>query len=528
MALNQMTYHQPNQGGGGAPPAPKPPPRKNPYRDGISKSSQNYDVFEAIRHPNRSLSNRPPIAPSRESLSKQKKLQNQLYEEFKQNNYQLPGGHFNLIGKVLKMLFLAITLPIYLILYRLPKWFFKDFLFGILKRINNYVTAFERKVVDYTKKLFKKIQYPFIRLWEQLKWLAKKNDSPQQALEPHETGFFAFIAMGLWIMIKPLYRSVLWSYRTTKKTIAFIRSLPKRWQDFIQNIQGKIEKVKAVFGKVKKGIRNLTSPAWIKASINNYVKVKEAALQEQHRRMKQWLLKHKKLIQKSFNQRVVEPIQRVKSFSQQLWKKSISYVESYYLPMKAVMLKKTGQVREWGKKVKGLWNFHDKIKAISFLKRIKSLRERMHRRAQIFMAKQHKSYAELRLKLSQPMLQWVDNHKTWIKKIDLYVHPVKRLSKHVSQNLQSWFHHYKQQAKANLVIFRPAIDLAKELSRFVKGGLEFVKDRVGERLEPVLLFCQLSLGYCEMKARIAFAWTNILLQYGMTLVAKTAHDIGWF
>lgn len=147
-------------------PLPKPP-RKNPYREGISRSHQQYDLYEAIRNPNALRNNRPPIQPliQEKPLSKQKILEKQIQEKFEKNNYTVPGPGYLLIGKALKAIFITLILPVYIVLYSIPKWFFTSLIPRILRRVDNFFTAIERRVVGAIKRFFLRLLSPFTTLW---------------------------------------------------------------------------------------------------------------------------------------------------------------------------------------------------------------------------------------------------------------------------------------------------------------------------------------------------------------------------
>jgi hypothetical protein len=542
VAVNQMTHHQSNQGG--QPPAPVKPPRKNPYRDGISKSNQQYDLYEAIRHPNRSKSERPPLASSQfeKPLSKQKLLEKEVYEKFKKNNFRLPGANLKRLGKLFKMLFLLIALPIYMILYRMPRWVFVELLPAGIKKGNKYFTTMERYLVNYFKKCCHLAVYPFTKLWNQLKFLSKRNTAVQQESGHQETGFFAFIAMGIWLMVRPLYRSTVWVYRTSIRTYNalkslyfFLKLLPKRIQDYIQGIKLKVKNIPSLLRLwvVKRGValKNFFSLKPMKAYFSNQLKQKAAyikGLRDSIYKACALRINHGGRVVKNY---VNSQLNRFKKKYEKVQQGASSGLEAIYTPIKTSMMARDAQLRlrvkewrnGWQKRIK-----NHKLKESVFSSYIHRINKQIKERYSNVIAVIQKRASQTMLRLWKPVALWIDKKMVFVKKgKQLFLKCI-----HVGEKGRDYiftsFNSIKTKWFLRLKKYKPVLNLLKKQTAFMNRGLVFVAGKVNEQIRPVRTFLSSSTSKIILDIRITIAWTTVLLRYGMTVLGQTALELGWF
>ena len=194
-----IVFQQPGQGqaGGGMPPPPKPP-RQNPYHDGVASSAQYYDLFEMIRRPNLAKENRPPDPPARspKPLSKQKQIEKEIEQKFKAKRNRPTHQGKSLSASVIRIIFLALVLPPYIILYRLPKFLLVDWILFIARFVDNTLAAIGKAIQNAYKRLKMRIRNSILSFWELIKVTFRKKMA-NQVDDDEPLSFIAFIAAGL-------------------------------------------------------------------------------------------------------------------------------------------------------------------------------------------------------------------------------------------------------------------------------------------------------------------------------------------
>lgn len=90
--------------------------------DSISSSAP-YDLYAVIRNPN---APKPPLKNSMDTLEKietiQSRLEKEAMEKLQGSYLKLPNEKFVVVARVGKFVFIALTLPPYILLYSVPKW----------------------------------------------------------------------------------------------------------------------------------------------------------------------------------------------------------------------------------------------------------------------------------------------------------------------------------------------------------------------------------------------------------------------
>lgn len=536
-----------------APPPPMPkPPRKNPYREGISRSHQQYDLYEAIRNPNAPKNHRPPIQPSNpeKPLSRQKLIEKKIQEKFEKNNYTVPGPGYLLIGKVLKVIFMTATLPVYIVVYAIPKWFFVDLIPSVLKRVDNFFTAIERRITNAIKRFFMRLASPFINAWNMMRNLVmgvispadKKQQGKKQSEEP--TGFFMFIAMGLFMMIKPVLLSIIWSYRTTKKTIAFVRGLPMRLhygiQDGLQKFKDTVKKLKASFKKGLQYIRqafhdklinpirqNLFMPIYnwyrpkadyVKNTVVNFSKAVADTVKRLYNAIKNVIL-HPVVTAQNAYRNAVDGLKDIlyKAYKPiETWflnkvNKIRASIKNKRARMRQAALAGHAAMRDY---LKHLWIstcFYIQAKAAGTIRFIKNLPSSI----KSFMQKrtdQVSGRVKIVLSFIKAPIQIPLTIYKWISRLTLKARE------------------YLEDKILKIVKkLEPIVRIFKELTGFVGSGVKFFTDKIQARLSPIIERWKKRFEAVMERFRIMLAWAHVLLHYGMNLVARTAHNMGrWF
>lgn len=131
-------------------------------RDSIQNYDYQSDLFYTIRHPQRSLADRPP--PIDKTLdrveSAQAKIDQQVKERF------LSKSQWGFIGKIGKFLFLTLMLPPYLIFIEFPRRILCDgvpyvvrLLVKLFKRIGQEGNRFFKKIAGFWNKIAQKFKF---------------------------------------------------------------------------------------------------------------------------------------------------------------------------------------------------------------------------------------------------------------------------------------------------------------------------------------------------------------------------------
>lgn len=536
-----------------APPPPMPkPPRKNPYREGISRSHQQYDLYEAIRNPNAPRNHRPPILPSNpeKPLSRQQLIEKKIQEKFEKNNYTVPGPGYLLIGKVLKVIFMTVTLPVYIVIYAIPKWFFVDLIPSVLKRVDNFFTAIERRIVNAVKRFFMRLASPFINAWNMMRNLVmgvirpadKKQQGKIQSEEP--TGFFMFIAMGLFMMIKPVLISIIWSYRTTQKIIAFVRSLPMRLhygiQDGLQKFKDAVKKLKASFKKGLQNIRQafhdrLTNPIRrnLLMPIYNWYRPKADYVKNAVVNFSKAVAGTAKRLYNAIKNTILHPVETTKNAYRHAIAGLKDIIYKAYKPIETWFLKKVNKIRA----------------------SIKNIRSRMRQAA----LAGHAALSDYLKHLWQTACVYIKSKAAgtvrFIKNLPSHIKSfMQKGTDQVSGRVKILLGFIKAPIQIPLTIYKgisrlaltareyledkilkivkklePIVRIYKELTGFVANGVKFLTDKIQARLSPIIESWKNRFAAIAERFRIMLAWAHVLLRYGMSLVAQTAHNMGrWF
>lgn len=243
-------YGAPAGGHGSSPPPPPKKKRENPYYDGVSTSVQSYDLFEMIRNPYARGETRPPEAPSspipgKKPLSKQKKIEREVQKKFDENTHSSSQkGSFQFIGKLVRIIFLTVVLPPYLMIYKIPKWILFESVPWVERKIADACKRVCKKNVNAVKKAYIRIKTSILEAWQHLK--AKDSDPKNNSKFDEEyLDFLTFILKGiLWLrtlIVQPIKGGWRLMVSVWKKSVQFLNGIPNKMQALADVINRRTE-----------------------------------------------------------------------------------------------------------------------------------------------------------------------------------------------------------------------------------------------------------------------------------------------
>lgn len=523
-----MAEYQLYQSGGGggqqhAPPAPKPP-RQNPYYDGISSSAQHYDLFEMIRRPNLSRDNRPPEPPPRQLLSKQKRLEQEIEKKFRERSQQRDrkgdASGSNVLAGLIRILFFLFVLPPYVILYRLPKFLFVDWVVKLTNAIDSYFAKIRKAIQQAVERKKMQIRNSIVGFWALIKATFRKKMSaaPQDDNEP--MSFLAFIAEGIVgfyrLTIYPLIKISIKSWHLAIRGAKAIREFPMRLHYAIQDTLKRIKKlrerlitkVKNYLYETKEAIANRTIrpiSSWIDRQV-------EALIALYHRAE----VKLKQMV-RAILYAIRHPIQTsrmaaeaIRSTSNKAYRSIEQAIRQWQEAKKQALLAKWERVHSWYEQsiaspVRTRWNTLkskirtriDKLKApfvklaAALKQRLEALRSRIRQRVNHFLEKPK---------------AWINKQKAALKTIYEHANRVyRKIRNRVSQRLE-------KVKKVLAALLEPFVWAGNELWGVLKPFVD-----------PFIRFHQRAQAYAEAlgyRLRLLAAWTVVLTRYGMEQISN--------
>lgn len=525
-----MAEYQLYQSGGGqhAPPAPKQP-RKNPYYDGISSSAQHYDLFEMIRRPNASRDNRPPDPPPRQLISKQKRLEQDIEKRFRMgrrlhDKKSVSSGSSFMAG-LIRILFLVLILPPYILLYRIPKFLFVDWLVKLTNAVDSYFVRIGKAIRQACERKKMQIKNSIIAFWELIKATFRKKMSaaPQDDDEP--MSFLAFIAAGIVglyrITLYPLIRLSVASWKLMKRGAKAVREFPMQLhyavQDTIRRIKNLRDRLATKFKnylfKTKEAIADRTI-----RPVSRWIDRQVYALIALSRRMVGIVKQAVRAILFAFR----HPIQTsrmlaeaIRSKSNQAYKSLEQRITQWQKAKKLALLAKWLRARAWCEQriispILERWNaikakinaWVEKIKApfitfIAALKlRVEAIRSKTKQKVNSYLAKPR---------------AWINKQKAALRAIfEIWKIAYAMIRNRLSQRLEKII-------KVLTALLEPLVWAGKELWNVLKPFAE-----------PFIQFYQSVQSYAEgfaFRVRLLAAWTVVLSRYGMEIVRGTTEKL---
>lgn len=322
MAGAQVYHANPNSAQGAPQPPPPKPPRKNPYRDGQSKATQHYDLFEMIRHPHLAKANRPPDPPpksldSREKASKKKQhLKKRLEAKLEYRQKNAVGGLVTFLAVLTRLFFLVIVYPPYAVAYLIPKWVLTQAIPGVLKRIEQKIQQIFGGIKRSVTNLYRRSIDPVLRLWSNAKARFKGSAEEVVPVPLEEMGFFAFIAHGLFQFyfstVHPLYQAIRLGIYKLRKFIEEVRKLPTTVRQVIvkriEKLQGVLKAIRGLPNKIAKRIAQAFQQS-IALPLKNRLQKIQARCKDAYRRSAKVL----EQLTEGLVQTLLHPIQTVKT-----------------------------------------------------------------------------------------------------------------------------------------------------------------------------------------------------------------------
>jgi hypothetical protein len=529
-----MTHQVPNH-------APKPP-RKNPFRDGYSSCAQKYDVYEMIRHPHAHKNNRPPIANlnSDKRPSKQKKIEKEVQAKFEQDLPGLPWNRFKILGKISKMLFLAIALPFYLLLYGFPKIIFCQWIPFLVKQMQSRLIVFVNRIRTQIKNLFNKLLNPFRLLWKLLKPSSKNNTEEMKlAFDEQGMGFFAFIAMSLWYSLRPIVKGCYGAYILSKKSVRYIRELPGRCHRCIQNFLSKIMAFpKVIRKKIKETVAYYIHQAKQKIQMLVFFPVKNriqnlklriyAAFRRSLDLVKNKIVFFKKATASffSFYSKILSFLKQIHSIFSNGFNKIKKKMKSLGMWMRN---RKNFSLRHLQSNLKPAFNYtistpFTYVKQVQrqigfLLKKSYADVQATSQKFAAFYLDKTKGISLPRQFLSNrlnPVRIQLDNIKKRVAKIYTQIVNLKKVA-------MDYILSCLKLIIANLlIIFKPA----KRVNSFILFHMASYKSKIASFIKPFSQYMKNRKDHFILHVRITIAWAKVLVIYGMYQVSIVTREMG--
>lgn len=521
-----MAEYQKYQTGGGqqAPPAPRPP-RQNPYYDGISSSAQHYDLFEMIRRPNLNRDNRPPDPPPRQLLTKQKRLEQEIEKKFKERRQQPEGSGSNVLAGLIRILFLALILPPYILLYRLPKFLFVDWVVKLTNAIDNYFVRIGKAIKQAYERRKTKIKNSIIAFWELIKATFRKKMSASPSHDDEPLSFLAFIAEGIVglyrITLYPLFRLSVKSWELSKRGAKAVREFPMNLHYAIQDTLKRIKqlhnrlenKVKAYLFETKEAIANMTIrpvSRWIDRQADALIALYNRAMAKLKKMGQAILFAFRHPIQ---TYRMI--VAAIRNKSNQAYKSLEQAIKEWQEAKKKAVLAQWQKVSSWYEQkvaspIRTRWNAF-KARILTWTARIKAPFIRLS-------AALKQRLEALRFYIKQKVNHYLEKPKAWVRKqkdtLRAIYEPFKRAYEKIGVRVS---HRLEKINKFLAALSEPFVWAGTELWNVLKP-----------LTEPFVRFYHSVQSYTEALAfrlRLLAAWTVVLSRYGMELVRGTTEKL---
>lgn len=530
MAGEAYKHSGPQQG----PPMPPPPrpPRKSPYRDGVTKSAQYYDLYEMVRRPTALSTFRPPDPPPYASdpnyrpPTKQQKIEKKIQKKFVKNNYSLPGNKFQTVGKILKIIFLVLVLPPYLLLYGLPKWVFFDIMPRFTKWIELSLIKMGRRISLFCKHALQKILSPFKKLkilWHKIKI---QNQGPRHKSEKKETGFFALVFQSIWTVynstFKPLFSFSAFLYYQMFKCAKAIKNFPRAVNDFIHSRSAAGRQYVFDFClKIKKkvlGLRNTFVERIKKPLCDAYQRRSHAVSSSMS---KAFSITRKKIrsVYHSFKTIVLNPMEAVNRMYERvcyILQHGVEKVRCKTVALRKKIIKKLIGLRTW---------FSEKY--IAPVQRVVSSIKVKCADYKNRVARTYKKWRELLRNMPKrvagklpPLSRYKPQIPTKVRSAvyEASQHP-KRVVKSCMVTLQRYNHavnekgeQCQQKIAERVALFKTKfVTLFSPAKKRIMGAVKAFRHKRHE---------------WALRIRLFTAWTSVITKYGMYHVRETAHELG--
>ncbi|MCE5318235.1 MAG: hypothetical protein LLG04_12855, partial [Parachlamydia sp.] len=496
---------------------------------GISSSTQHYDLFEMIRRPNLNKDNRPPDPPPRELLSKQKKLEKEIEKKFRESRKKDEGSGSNVLAGLIRILFLALILPPYILLYRIPKFLFVDWVVKLANAIDNYFARIGKAIQQAYERQKMKIRNAFVGFWELIKATFRKKMSaaPHDVDEP--MSFLAFVAEGIVglyrITLYPLIRASVTSWQFAKRSAQAIREFPLRLhlaiQDTLKRIQQMrdriLTKAQKYLHKTKEAIANRTI-----RPVSRWIDRQVEALIALHHRV---IAKLKKMVQ-AILFAIRHPIQTslmivegIRTHSNRAYKSFEQAIKQWQESKKQAILAQWQRVRTWYEQniaspVRTRWNaiksqiqaWVDRVTA-PFVKIWVALRK----------------YAEaVRSKITHTVNHYLEKPQAWMNK---QKKALKAIYEPFKKTFMAWYTRIQDRLSQRMEKIKKVLSALSEPFVWASKELWSVLKPL---VDPFIRFYQRTQVYADAlsyRLRLLAAWMVVLTRYGMEMVRGTTEKL---
>lgn len=345
------------------------------------------------------------------------------------------------------------------------------------------------------------------------------------------------------MMIKPFIIAVVWSYKTAKKTIAFIRGLPMRTHYAIQNTLKSLKKNAAKLNSlIKKGmskirqaihdklvapVKNFFMPVinWFKHKIDYITGLVTGFIRAVKDTAKRFIAAVKNAL--------LSPKQTAKRWFQAMVNGIKSLLYKAYNPIKSWIIERAARAKIAKDRFnanmrKGMLEGHKALNSYW-----KNLRESIYNALKSKASGTIKFLKEIPVRINAFLKKGTDKVNGRVKimwalvKAPIQV-PIALYKAIVilSAKVQNYM---KGKISSLVKMLEPIGRVMSEITAFVGQGIKFTGNKIKGRLSPVINWVSKRLEGVVERIRVMLAWSNVLLRYGMFLVAQTANNMGlWF
>ncbi len=529
------TYSNPQQQQQG----PRRPPRKIPYKDGISTSPQQYDLYEMIRRPNLHPSRRAPDAPPYENKREKaklqrKKLEGEVEEKFEHRSVS-KRAIITFLGTLIKVFFLAFILPPYLILYKAPKWIFTDLIPRLCNRIKMALMARYKTIKHRIDRVILKLIAPYIKMkkmWKRLK-LKEQNidvETEMTSQSKQELSFLAFILQGVWICYKwgvnPLFRLVKWMYKSLKKANETTREMPYTLDKFLRKQIQKRQKQACYL--VEKGVElEKKSVGYLRDKYNdkianpisNWCAPKAEAIKRKVIAAVQKPCKKAVDTAEAIKNWVLHPVETAKAYCRSIQKR----LNEHFAKLKQAILasietKRTAMKQIVDSQMKRIVApFHhiyqavkkNILKTVAFYERLKQVYLRATKSLRKLPNDTIKKYVSMKALKKAALKDRLENYR-------LFMHNRKAI---LAQRFNQWMDPIKQSI---LKKWRTVKAVKEQTTRTLSVKSQRILLPIKMGTNQVKVWCRLLL----LRGQLLRAWGVVLFRYGMHIVRETADSFG--
>lgn len=450
--------------------------------------------------------------------SAQRKLEKELFETFKQNNFNFSNGKMFFIGTVGKYAFLAAVLPVYLFFYGIPKWILSEvgpnsfrFIKNIFSNIGSRVAETASHIAFGALSIIQKVTDPILNFISThiekgrelylnakqkcivilnlpKKWMDQLF-KPVADLYKQISQFFTTIGQNLSRLAKAIHHHRLAMRKAfinfPKKVMKYLQPIPDIGKQMLSRI---FSSMNPIINTLKNSDKKLSRI--VKAAKDYTNQVIDRVIKQPFNSVKQLVQKFRQSAVDRFNAVVREPIA--------LW-------ASPKIERAARFINQT------------------KEKVNYIRERIRSKFHALSERAEEFIDKLKEHPSQVLSIIPQPVLSLF----TPLTLLFNFVREVPSKFKHKKRSIREETKKFKQKIKKQIVrLKKKCLAVLQRNSAKIKPFLIFIIKKITDFLIKATRVIKEMLTGGFFLLRMMFAWMKIFLRHGLFLVRETC--TAWF